>query len=77
MINKTTFTNLTSIAARFNIYFTKIGQNLTKQITQPIKTFNEHIDRYDKIRHDATEHAANINELKDPFFSLKSNKSPG
>ena len=77
MINKTTFTNLTSIAARFTIYFTKIGQNLTKQITQPIKTFNEHIDRYDKIRHDATEHAANINELKDPFFSLKSNKSPG
>ena len=77
MINKTTFTNLTSIAARFNIDFTKIGQNLTKQITQPIKTFNEYIDRYDKIRHDATEHAANINELKDPFFSLKSNKSPG
>ena len=77
MINKTTFTNLTSIAARFNIYFTKIDPNLTKQITQPIKTFNEHIDRYDKIPHDATEHAASINELKDPFFSLKSNKISG
>ena len=77
MINKTTFTNLTSIAERFNIYFTKIDPNLTKEITQPIKTLNEHIDRYDNIRHDATEHAASINELKDPFFSLKSNKIPG
>ena len=77
MINKTTFTNLTSIAERFNIYFTKIDPNLTKEITQPIKTLNEHIDRYYNLRHDATEHAASINELKDPFFSLKSNKIPG
>ena len=74
MINKTTFTNLTSIVANFNIYFTEIGPNLAKQVNQPIKAFNEYSDTYDTIR---PVHVVSINELKDPFFSLNLNKSPG
>ena len=58
----------------FNRFFANIGPMLTKQIPESKNTFESYL-----VKTSATmQHkSVSINELRDAFFSLKINKSPG
>ena len=55
-------------------YITEIGPNLSKKIETPAKTFEGYLQKENIIQ---PENPWTINKLKDAFFSLKNNKSPG
>ena len=67
-------TDLKAIAANFNKFFTEIGPNLAKDIYPSLVTFETYLKRFHKNQ---KENDLTINELKEAFFSLKTNKSPG
>ena len=67
-------TDLKAIAANFNNFFTEIGPNLAKDIYPSLVTFETYLKRFHKNQ---KENDLTINELKEAFFSLKTNKSPG
>ena len=62
------------IAKHFNTFFTEIGPRLAKKIEAPAKTFETYLQKWNTIQ---LENPLAINELKDAFFSLQTNKSPG
>ena len=62
------------IANEFNAFFTNIGSKLAFKIPNASKTFETYINEPDSIMETKQ---LSMNELKDAFFSLKINKSPG
>ena len=68
-------TSTDSIAENFNRYFTEIISNLANKISTPLASFDTYLNN--KCNIFQSEHALSINELKDAYYSLKTNKSPG
>ena len=62
-----------SIAENFNMYFTEIGQTLAKKVDSSVN-FHKYLEACNITQ---PEKELAVNELKDAFFSLKLNKSPG
>ena len=62
------------IAKSFNKYFAETGSKLAKNIQISSINFESFMKTCDTTQ---AESAFTINELKDSFFSLKINKSPG
>ena len=62
------------IANEFNTFFTSIGSKLASKIPNASTTFESYINKPDSIMETKQ---LSINELKDPSFSLKINKSSG
>ena len=74
VVDKESMANIHSIAKNFKTYFTEIGPNLANKINRPRKHFHEYLKKYQTCK---AENIISVNELKDAFFSLKVNKSPG
>ena len=68
-------TNTDSIAENFNKCFTEIGPNLTNKISIPLANFDTYL--HNKYNIFQPENTLSINELKDAFHSLKTDKSSG
>ena len=68
-------TNTDSIAENFNTCFTEIGPNLTNKISTPLANFDTYL--HNKYNIFQPENALSINELKDAFHPLKTDKSSG
>ena len=62
------------IANEFNKYFADIGPSLAKNIPDPLMPFESFLKR---VNTTLPTQSLLINELKDVFFSLKTNKSSG
>ena len=62
------------IANEFNTFFTSIGSKFASKIPNAWTIFEPYINKPDSIMETKQ---LSINELKDAFFSLKINKSPG
>ena len=62
------------IANEFNAFFTNIGRKLASKIPNASTTFGSYINKPDSIMETKQ---FSMNELKDAFFSLKINKTPG
>ena len=62
------------IANEFNAFFKNIGSKLASKIPNASTTFETYINKPDSIMETKR---LSMNELKDAFFSLKINKSPG
>ena len=69
-----TVTDAHLTAKHFNSYFTEIGPNLANKIEQSSMNFEGHTRKCNSIQ---PEHPLSTNELKDAFFLLDINKSPG
>ena len=67
-------TDAEKIADEFNKLFTNIGTDLGNKILNASKPFDSYIT---KANTSMESQSLSINELKDAFFSLKINKSPG
>ena len=67
-------TDTEGTAKHFNTFSTEIGPRLAKKIETPAKTFETYLQKWNTIQ---PENPLTINELKDAFFSLQTNKSPG
>ena len=63
-----------TIAEKCNIFFTEIGPNLAKDIDPSSVIFDNYLKVFNA---NEPNHNLTVNELKDAFFSLKLNKSPG
>ena len=68
-------TSTDSIAKNFNIYFTGIGPNLANKISAPLANFDKYLNNMCNIFQ--LETILSIIELKDVYYSLKTNKSAG
>ena len=73
-VNKVDLFDETKIAHGFNSLFTDAGKNLASKIPNPSASF-EYFENKSEILMETT--ALSMNELKDAFYSLKSNKDPG
>ena len=74
-VNKTDIFDKKKIADEFNKCFTNIGgTDLANKIPNASKRFDFYIT---KVNTTMESQPLSINELKDAFFSLKINKSPG
>ena len=62
------------ITKKLNEFFTEIGPSFARDIPTPSKPFESFLK---KASTTLPERYLNINKLKDPFFSLKMNKSTG
>ena len=71
---KGTITNSKLIAENLNNFFTEIGPKLAGEIEKPAKTFEVYLKKVDILQ---PEYRLSIRELKESFFSLQANKSPG
>ena len=75
IIRKTkTITYVHLIANYFNSYFTEIFPNLANEIEKSSINIEGYIKKCNSTQ---AEHSLSINELKDAFFPLGVNKSPG
>ena len=74
VVDKESITNIHSIAENFHKFFLEIGPNIANKINLPRKHFHEYLKEYQTCQ---PENVISVNELKDAFFSLKINKSPG
>ena len=74
VINKNDVKSEIGLANKFSKFFTKIGPELAKKIPTASRTFESFLNKIDTTM-PADPFA--INELKEAFFSLKTNKSPG
>ena len=74
VVDKESITNIHSIAENFNKFFTEIGPNLANKINPSRKHFHEYLKEFQTYQ---PENVISVNELKDAFFLLKINKSPG
>ena len=74
LLSKETIANSKLIAENLNNFFTKIGPKLASEIEKPAKTFDVYLKKVDVLQ---PEYPLSINELKDAFFSLQTNTSPG
>ena len=73
-VNKTDIFDAKKRADKFNNFFTNIGTDLTNKIPNASKQFDSYVT---KVNTSMESQPLSINELKDTFFSLKINKSPG
>ena len=73
-MEKKEITDIKSIAENFNRYFTEIGPTLAKKVDSSSVNFHQYLEAYNITQ---PEKDLTVNELKDAFFSLKLNKSPG
>ena len=73
-VNKVDLFDHTKIAHEFNSFFTSIGKNLENKIPNASTQFAYFVKKSDFVTETKP---LSINELKDAFYSLKSNKSPG
>ena len=64
----------TEIAHEFNSFFTNIGKNLANKIPNASTPFEYFVNKPDFV---IETKPLSMNELKDAFYSLKSNTSPG
>ena len=62
------------IAEEFNIFFTKVGPSLAEKTPKASKSFDSYLKNIDSIM---PTKPISTNELKEAFFSLKINKTPG
>ena len=67
-------TDIKSIAENFNRYFTEIGPILAKKVDPSSINFHKYLEAYNITQ---PEKDLTVNELKDTFFPLKVNESPG
>ena len=73
-VNEVNIFDKRKIANKFKSFFTNIGSKLASAITNASTTFESYINKPDSIM---KAKQLSMNELKDAFFSLKINKSPG
>ena len=73
-VTKTDIFDTKKIVDEFNKFFTNIGTDLANKIPNASKRFGFYIT---KVNTSMESQPLSINELKDAFFSLKINKSPG
>ena len=73
-VNKIYLFDETKIAHDFNSFFTNIGKNLASKIPNASTPFEYFVNKSDFVMETKP---LSMNELKDAFYSLKSNKSPG
>ena len=73
-VNKTDIFDAAKVADEFNKFFTNIGTDLANKIPNASKPFDSYVT---KANTSMESQPLPINELKDAFFSLKINKSPG
>ena len=73
-VNKTDIFDTKKIADEFNKFFTNIGTDLANKIPNASKRFDFYIT---KVNTSMESQPLSINELKNAFFSLKTNKIPG
>ena len=62
------------ISNEFNKYFANIGPSLAKNSPDPSMSFESFLER---VNTTLPSQSPSINELKDAFYYLKANKSPG
>ena len=62
------------IAKNFNNFLTEIGPKLANEIETTAQTFEVYLKKVDILQ---PECPLSINKLKEEFFSLQTNKSPG
>ena len=74
LLGKETITKSKLIAESFNNFFIDIGPKLASEIQKPAKSFDVYLKKVDVLQ---PEYPLSINELKDAFFSLQTNQSPG
>ena len=74
LLGKETVTNFKLIPENFINFFTEIGPKLASKMEKPAKTFDVYLKKVAVLQ---PEYPLSTNELKDPFFSLQTNKSPG
>ena len=74
LLGKGTITNSKLIAENLNNFFTEIGPKLAGEIEKPAKTFEVYLKKVDILQ---PEYRLIIRELKESFFSLQANESPG
>ena len=73
-VNKTDIFDTKTMADEFNKFFTNIGTDLANKIPNASKRFDFYKT---KVNTSMESQSLSIKELKDAFFSLKINKSPG
>ena len=73
-VNEVDIFDKRKIANEFNAFFTNIGSKFASKIPNASTTFESYINKPDSINKTKQ---LSMNELKDAFFSLKINKSPG
>ena len=73
-VNKVDLFEQTKIVHKFNSFFTNIGKNLASKIPNAPTPFECFVNKSDFVMETKT---LSMNELKDAFYSLKGNKSPG
>ena len=74
VIEKKEVTEIKDIAEKFNNFFTNVGPNLAKKVPNSSNSFTSFLNQTHSIME---KNSLSINELKETFFSLKTNKSPG
>ena len=62
------------IANEFNNFFIDIGPELAKQIPRPARSFESYVPKSNSTMSTGP---ISVNELKNAFFSIKTNKCPG
>ena len=70
-VNKADLFVQTKIAHEFNSFFANIGKNPSSKIPNVSTLIKYFVDKSDFVK------PLSMNKLKDAFYSLKSNKSPG
>ena len=74
MVNDKKVSEIGKIAEEFNIFFIKVGQSLAEKFPRASKSFDSYLKNIDSIM---PTKPISTNELKEAFFSLKINKTPG
>ena len=64
----------TKIMHEFNFFFANVGKNLVSKVTNTSNPFEYFVNKSDFVMETKP---LSMNELKDAFYSLKSNKSQG
>ena len=73
-VNTVDLFDQTKITHGFNSFFTNIGKNLASKIPHSSTPFEYFVNKSYFVMETKP---PSMNELKDAFYSLKSNKSPG
>ena len=74
IVDNIAITDETQITKNFNKFFTEIGTKFAKEIETSTIKFDDYLKQCNTILPD---NPVFINEVKDTFFSLQVNKSPG
>ena len=73
-VNKADLFEQRKIAHKFNFFFTNVGKNMVSKIPKASTSFEYFVNK-SKFVMETKPHS--MNELKNAFYSVKSNKSPG